>query len=92
MTKKIVALVPIREGSERIKSKNFIEFYNGMSLLDIKITQLKKSNKFDKIYLSSDSKINLIKELLGPSSSLFSAKKKGSPSIHKPLQPFFSKW
>ena len=55
MTDQIVALVPVREGSERIKSKNFINFNGGKSLLEIKIQQLKKNKKFSKIYISSDS-------------------------------------
>ena len=51
----IVALIPIREGSERIKDKNFVEFAKGHSLLDIKIKHLKKNGCFDRIYISSDS-------------------------------------
>ncbi len=50
-----IALIPVREGSERVKSKNFKDFYKGESLLDIKIKQLKNSNIFDHIYVSSDS-------------------------------------
>jgi len=51
----IVALIPIREGSERIRSKNFVEFAGGQSLLEIKINHLKGSGCFDHIYISSDS-------------------------------------
>jgi len=50
-----VAIVPVRDGSQRIKNKNFIEFVNGMSLLDLKIIQLKESKTFDQIFISSDS-------------------------------------
>jgi CMP-N-acetylneuraminic acid synthetase len=55
MKRQIVALVPIREGSTRVKNKNFREFSNGMSLLENKIVQLKDADVFDKIYISSDS-------------------------------------
>ena len=51
----IVALIPIREGSERIKNKNFIDFAGRRSLLDIKIHHLKQAGCFDRIYISSDS-------------------------------------
>ena len=55
MKPKIVAIIPIRKNSRRIKNKNFINFYKGNSLLEIKIKQLKKINKIDKIIVSSDS-------------------------------------
>ena len=55
MKKEIVALIPVREGSQRVKGKNFIEFSDGKSLLDIKIGHLRKAGCFDKIYISSDS-------------------------------------
>jgi len=57
MTKqqKIVALVPVREGSQRVKGKNFIPFGDGKSLLEIKINALKEADCFDHIYVSSDS-------------------------------------
>mgnify|MGYP001601090453 CR=1 FL=1 len=51
----IVALIPVREGSQRIKNKNFIPFADGKSILEIKIEHLKKSNCFNHIYISSDS-------------------------------------
>ncbi len=50
-----VALIPVREGSERVIDKNFRTFANGKSLLDIKIDQLKQAKCFDHIYISSDS-------------------------------------
>ena len=55
MSKDFVALVPVREGSERVINKNFRSFYKNNSLFNIKISQLKKSNIFGKIYVSSDS-------------------------------------
>jgi len=51
----IVAVIPVKHVSERVESKNFRDFYQGQSLLDIKIMQLKQSNVFDEIYISSDS-------------------------------------
>mgnify|MGYP001179855552 CR=1 FL=1 len=51
----IVALIPVREGSARIKDKNFVEFSEGRSLLDIKIDHLKQAGCFDRIFVSSDS-------------------------------------
>jgi len=52
---KIVAAIPVREGSRRVKDKNFRPFANEKSLLHLKIKQLKKANCFDHIYISSDS-------------------------------------
>ena len=51
----IVALIPVREGSQRVKGKNFIPFCNGKSLLEIKINALKEADCFDHIYVSNDS-------------------------------------
>lgn len=52
---KIVAVIPVKHNSDRVKSKNFVKFYNNDSLLSLKIKQLKNSGVFDKIYISSDS-------------------------------------
>ena len=41
MKKKIVAIVPVRKGSKRIKNKNFKKFAKS-NLLEIKIRALKK--------------------------------------------------
>ena len=51
----IVAVVPIREGSARIKDKNFLPFGEHPTLLHNKVEQLKASGCFDHIYISSDS-------------------------------------
>ena len=51
----IVALIPVREGSQRVKGKNFIPFSEGKSLLEIKINALKEADCFDHIYVSNDS-------------------------------------
>lgn len=55
MKQEVVGLIPVREGSQRVKGKNFIEFASGKSLLDIKIDHLKNAKCFDHIYVSSDS-------------------------------------
>ena len=52
---KTVALVPVKSISERVKSKNFRDFFNGKSLFDILLDKLIKSNVFDEIYISSNS-------------------------------------
>ena len=61
MKNKVVALVPVREDSERVKNKNFKPFVDGKSLLELKIDHLRQSNCFDHIYVSSDSE--KVKEL-----------------------------
>ncbi|MFH1846052.1 MAG: hypothetical protein ABH869_00655 [Candidatus Omnitrophota bacterium] len=55
MKRETVGLIPVREGSQRIKGKNFIEFSEGKSLLELKIEHFKKAGCFDHIYVSSDS-------------------------------------
>lgn len=55
MKKEIVGLIPVREGSQRVKGKNFIDFADGKSLLELKIEHLKTAGCFDHIYVSSDS-------------------------------------
>ncbi len=53
--KKVVALIPVREGSQRVKNKNFKQFSTEDSLLSLKIKQLQEADCFDDIYVSSDS-------------------------------------
>lgn len=53
--REVVAVIPVREGSSRVKNKNFRPFANEGSLLHLKIRQLKKAGCFDQIYVSSDS-------------------------------------
>lgn len=53
--REVVALIPVREGSNRIKNKNFRPFADEGSLLHLKIKQVKKAGCFDQIYVSSDS-------------------------------------
>ena len=52
--KKIVAIVPVRKGSKRIKNKNFKKFANS-NLLEIKLKSLKKIKLINKIIVSTDS-------------------------------------
>lgn len=54
MNNELVALVPVRAGSQRVKLKNFRPFFEGKSLLELKIDQLKKASRIQKIYISSD--------------------------------------
>ena len=57
MDQEIVALIPVREGSQRVKNKNFRPFAKEKSLMHLKIRQLKEANCFDSIYVSSDSEL-----------------------------------
>jgi len=50
-----VAVIPVREGSQRVSDKNFKSFYNGKNLLEPKIEHLLNESCYDKIYVSSDS-------------------------------------
>ena len=52
----VIAIVPVREGSKRVNDKNFREFFEGKNLLQLKLNQLTKSNKIDKIIVASNSK------------------------------------
>ena len=52
--KKIVAVIPIRKGSQRVKNKNFRKFSN-KNLLIYKILTLKKIRYLDDIIVNTDS-------------------------------------
>lgn len=52
--KKIIAVIPIRRGSQRVKNKNFRKFYN-KNLLEYKILVLKKVKYIDEIIVNTDS-------------------------------------
>ena len=54
MVKNLVAVVPVRKGSQRVKNKNFKPFYK-KSLLAYKIEVLKKINGIDEIIINTDS-------------------------------------
>lgn len=53
-SKKLLAIVPVRAGSQRVKNKNLRKFARS-SLLEIKLKQLKKIREIDEILVSSDS-------------------------------------
>jgi CMP-N-acetylneuraminic acid synthetase len=52
--KRTVAVVPAKANSTRVPEKNFREFADGKSLVEIKIEQLLAAEIYDEIYLSSD--------------------------------------
>ena len=54
----ITAVIPVREGSTRVKNKNIRQFA-GTTLLENKIKQLKDTKGIDEIIVSSDSEIML---------------------------------
>jgi pseudaminic acid cytidylyltransferase len=54
VAKRTIAVVPAKANSTRVPEKNFREFVNGKSLVEIKIEQLLASEIYDEIYLSSD--------------------------------------
>ena len=53
--KKIVAIVPVKGNSVRVKKKNLKKLEN-LKLFKIKLSQLKKTNCFEKIIVSSENK------------------------------------
>ena len=55
MKKKLIALIPARKGSERVKDKN-IQLINGKPLIFYSIRSAQKSKLFDRIIVSTDSK------------------------------------
>tara|TARA_Y100001963_G_scaffold126032_1_gene178168 strand:+ start:10965 stop:11627 length:663 start_codon:yes stop_codon:yes gene_type:complete len=55
---KLTAIIPVREGSQRVKNKN-IKPFAGSTLLDIKIEILKRVVGLDEIVVTSDSLVML---------------------------------
>jgi len=53
-SEKIVAVIPVKLKSDRIPSKNFREFIDGKSLFHLLVEKLLLTQKFDKIYVSSN--------------------------------------
>ena len=51
---KRIAIVPARSGSKRIKDKNIKSFFN-KPLISHVLKEIKKSNLFSKIHVSTDS-------------------------------------
>jgi len=62
--KKLLAIVPVRAKSQRVKNKNLKKFANS-NLLEIKLKLLKKIKDIDEIVVSSDSNkmLNIAKRL-----------------------------
>ena len=65
MNKNLVAVVPVRKGSQRVKNKN-IRLFAGQNLLIHKIKILKKIKFIDKIIINTDSEqaIKIAKNLM----------------------------
>ena len=53
--KKILAIVPARQNSKRLKNKNFLNF-GGRPLLDFTVEKLLKIKIIDKIIITTDKK------------------------------------
>ena len=53
--RKLVALIPARSGSQRLKNKNILSL-NGIPIIAKTIIEAKKTNIFDNIIVSTDSK------------------------------------
>ena len=53
---RIIAMIPSRMGSKRVKKKN-IRLIDGKPLIQYIIDKVSKSNKFDEIYINSEDKI-----------------------------------
>ena len=65
---RIVAVIPAKGYSSRLPEKNFRPFYQGRSLLEIKIEQCLASRVFDAVYVSSDAEpARRIAETMGTS-------------------------
>lgn len=50
-----VAVIPVKQKSDRVENKNFKEFADGLSLIEFKLKQVIDSNCFDEVYISSNS-------------------------------------
>jgi CMP-N-acetylneuraminic acid synthetase len=51
----IYAVIPVKGSSERVQSKNFRPFVDGMSLTELKVRQTVESGVFSDVFISSDS-------------------------------------
>jgi CMP-N-acetylneuraminic acid synthetase len=51
----IFAVIPVKGTSERVQSKNFRPFADGMSLTELKVRQTVEAGAFDGVFISSDS-------------------------------------
>lgn len=57
--KKITAVIPVREGSQRVPNKNFKPFYKDKSLLELKIESLLEVKTIDNIIVNTDSPLGI---------------------------------
>lgn len=53
---KLIAVIPVKEKSERVKNKNTRNFFKNKSLLDILVFKLLKIKQINKIYISTNNK------------------------------------
>ena len=51
---RLIAVVPVKKTSDRVKDKNFCEFVHGKSLLDLLLSKLGNCSSIDEVYVSSD--------------------------------------
>ena len=77
MKKNLIAFIPARSGSKRIKNKN-LQKIKGKSLVYITIEQAVNSKIFDQVYLSSDSDKILKEGKKFPITSVKRSKKKST--------------
>ena len=54
----IYGFIPVRSGSTRVKNKNFLILQNGKSLLDINLDLCNQLKIFNKVFISSNKRIN----------------------------------
>jgi CMP-N-acetylneuraminic acid synthetase len=58
--KKVIAVVPVKKNSSRVANKNFLDFYNGNSLLKICLDMLSQSTLIDEICVYTSEPIESI--------------------------------
>lgn len=62
----ISVVIPVREGSTRVRDKIYLPFGNGLSLLEWKVSQLLQVHRPDRIFLSSNaSRVRQIAQEMG---------------------------
>ena len=70
---KIVCLIPVRAGSQRLKKKNFLKI-NGESLVKRAVRKAVESKVFDHVYINSESE-ELLEEGVSAGATPFKRKK-----------------
>lgn len=62
----ISVVIPVREGSSRVKEKIFLPFHEELNLLEWKVDQIKRVQAGDRIFLSSNSdKVRMVANNMG---------------------------